>query len=569
MGASIKNTIFNFFYEIMFGILKVLAIIIDTIISIVRMLLGLDPLEGGTTPNLVLEALQQENVIWGFVIVCGISFVTVFIFALIRIIRSQLNDEKDDGGVSKHKAWKGILVTIFNVLIIPAFVIALTLGTTAIAQGIDIATGGGEGLNYGTEIFFSTIDEDMLDPLGEYYFIGEDGYQIWVIKSSFRDKILEENNGELPNYVLPDQLTQLTGMDAVKYYWSGNKFYTNTGQLSSESCNQSYSAFKDLINEGAYFQQFLLPLLGGCVMVFALAMSVIVIGQRLFYCVFLFIISPFIVSTRPLDDGARWRKWCEIFLSKLVGAFAIVICLNVFFLLSSWVAGLQFFPKDNVLANGIAKIVVYISGVIAATGASQLMAQLIGSDAGTQERDQAMNNFRSMMGGMSLAKGAIRGAGKTAGMAGKFLGGTKSTPLNSGGGTSTMGANTLASGANNALLGDSMASKIGNTLMGNNTAKDVAKATSTGIANSGIGRMAKGLGTLVGGIGMLPVRAGIGLKNKIQKAYAKKHPQSKIAEKVAKRERLANIKKNTTPTQRARIMKGVRKLGKNIKKDKK
>ena len=42
----IGDAIRNFFYEIIFGGLNILGVITDTVIQLMRMLLGLDPLSG-------------------------------------------------------------------------------------------------------------------------------------------------------------------------------------------------------------------------------------------------------------------------------------------------------------------------------------------------------------------------------------------------------------------------------------------------------------------------------------------------------------------------------------------
>lgn len=563
----IADAISNFFNKLMFGILKMLATIIDTIINIMRKLLGLDGASGGSS-NLLLDALTNEAVIGAFITIIALGFIAMFIFAIIRILRNFFNDEKDDGAVSKNKAVKEILHAVINMVALPAFCIALILAVTATAKVIDSATRNSFNSDYGTKILFSTVTEDNLNTEGKEWFTGADeNHKIFVIKATFKEDVLKNNNGELPSAVPAEYLEQVTGMDAVKYYWTGEDFYNEIGNKRPNNCNQSFSSFKKLVNDDYYFSNFLLPLLGGCIMVCSLGMSVVVVGQRLFYCVFLFIISPFIVSTRPMDDGARWKKWCEIFLSKLIGAFAIIICLNVFFLLSAELVKLQFFPAEKKLANSITKIIIYIAGVIAATGASQLVAQLIGADAGQSERDQTQNTFRSLATGGAVAGSLTRGAGKLAGGVGNFFGGKKQTPL-----SNALGAGAGSATASNAsaLAGESMASKIGNTLMGKNTAGEVAKAMGKGVANSRIGNVGKGIGTFVAGVGVGAYKMVAYVPKKvtggIQRAYAKKHPDSKTAEKLSNADRrsarMKNISSKTTPQQRERLFKVARNLNK-------
>ncbi len=498
IGDAIKN----FFNELIFDALNILGAITDTIIKLMRMLLGLDPLHGtDATSNLVENILGEERVIMTFLCVFALGIISAFAFAIIRIVRNGINDDKDDGAVSKNKAVKGAAMSIVNMLLIPVFAFTLVFAVTGIAKTLDNATSENNTLNYGTEIIFSIVDKNGLtqDGIAEYDKTSCD-------KCDF----------------------QGTGMTLVKHKWDAH--------------DRSYSYFTNLVNKDAYFGNFLLPLLGGCVMVFSLGMACIIAGQRLFICTFLFVVSPFIAAIRPMDDGARWRRWCEIFMSKLMGSFGIITALNIFFMLSGSLFSLQFFDDSMVLENGIAKLVIYISGVIAATGASQLVAQLIGSDAGTQERDQAMNNYRNVMAGMGVATGIVRNAGRLTRTAGNFFAGKKTTPLNAMEGATGLTASTLGGGtatptvATNMAGGgvSSMAATIGNVMLGRTSAGEVAKNAGHRIGNSRIGKVAKGAGILAAGTVALPARlAKKGIDAVKPKKYNPAMPETNLLDKKA------------------------------------
>ena len=564
------NAISNFFNGLIFGALKILAIIVDTIINVMRKLLGLDSIGWD---NILIQSLTNHNVINAVIIIIALAFVTMFIFAIIRIIKNYMNDEKDDGALTKSKVVKEILQSIVTIFILPAFCFTLILAVNSTAQVLDNATRNSYDTNYGTEILFSTVDKDSLVGIGKDIYNEKAEYKIYVINADFKDEVLKDNNQELPQTIDTKFLVQVKGLDAVKYYWTGSNYYNENGNLQLNECQQSYDEFTKIVDKDKYFSNFLLPLLGACIMVCTLGMAIVVVGQRIFYSVFLFVISPFIVSTRPVDDGARFKKWSEIFFSKVIGSYAIIICLNVFFMVSADLVAIEFF-KDNFLGNSITKIVIYISGVIAATGASQLVAQLIGADAGQAERDSAQNTFRSLAAGGALAKGIVRGAGKVASGVGNFFAGKKNTPLSNYNSASS-GVSSLKS--DNGLLGDSMASKIGNTLMGRNNVGSVAKAMGNTVANSGIGRFARGVGTLAAGVGVGAYKLATALPKKatrgIQRAYAKKNPNSKTAQKLAIADKRAmqmkRIKSHTTPQSRQKLFNVAKKLGKKVGKDNK
>ena len=494
----IGNAIANFFHEIMYNMLKGIAEICNTIISLMRMLLGMSAVKDGNNSNLMLSTVFSDAAFYAFLAVVAIAVITTFVFAIIRIIKNNVSDDKDDGAISKGKAWKEILRSALTISIIPIFVFTLIMAITGVGQALDKATSNSVVSDYGAEIVFSTVDRETLTEEGrKHYDAIAENYKIYILR-----------NGEAStsDVVSPADLMQITGMSAIKYLWSGADYYNETGTKQVNTYGKDYDKFCELVKIDDYMGNFFLPLLGGCVMVVSLGLAIIVVAQRLFYCAFLFIISPFIVSTRPLDDGARWKKWIEIFISKLIGAYGIIICLNVFFLLSGYLTSITYFSSG--LYNGIAKIVIYISGVIAAAGARQLIAQLIGADAGQAERDNMQNNFRNVALGGHLAGSLARGAGRMAGKAGDFFGGKKPSTLynslGSGGSGGGALASTLAADGSAApqrgLQGTSMAEKIGNTLMGKNSAGDVAKTVGRNIADSRVGRVGKGIGVFTAGV---------------------------------------------------------------------
>ena len=135
-----------------------------------------------------------------------------------------------------------------------------------------------------------------------------------------------------------------------------------------------------------------------------------------------------------------------------------------------------------------------------------------------------------------------------------------------------MGADGGKTTTDNSLVGDGMASKIGNTLMGKNTVKDVAKAGVSKAKNSRLANIGKGIGAFVGGLALAPIRLGVGMKNLGQRIYAKRHPNSKTAQKVAERntqnKRLKEIERNITPRQRENYYKIANQMKKTAKKNK-
>lgn len=466
---TLSDRIATFFHKMIFGMISTVSRIVDVLINFIRIILGLDPLTTNENISISLyDNLIAQNVMQAFGICVFAGFMISVVFALVRFIKSHIT-EREEEGVGVWKALRGLAVNVASYLVIPIFAVSIVLATGAVAKTVDNATrdGNAVGVSYSAEVIFSTVDYDMLEDKGKDWYKGINDCQIY-----------DKNN------------RQITGMTAVKlvysgwergsgiYHADGSEYnYSDTG-LSGES---PFEILTTLVDEDAYFDMFILPMLGSCVMLVALAMSSITIAQRLFSVVFLFILSPLPASFRPYDDGARFKKWAEIFIGKVLSGFGIVFALNVFFSLAPEFTKYEFFSGS--FANGCAKLIIYIAGVSFAMGANLLVSQFIGGDSLSAERDQTTQNFRAAMSGAHLAGAMTRSAGRMT----KFAFGHSGTRTGGGRALAAQGAASGAAGGRGEVsqaIGSRMEQK---PALGENTAMSSSSAAAQG---AGVGSAA-------------------------------------------------------------------------------
>ena len=126
-------------------------------------------------------------------------------------------------------------------------------------------------------------------------------------------------------------------------------------------------------------------------------------------------------------------------ISKVLGAYGIILSMNLFFIIIPQISAITFF--DNAFKNNIVKVLFLIGGAFAVTKANLVIAQLTGNQAGNNETQQL---FRNMQTGGHIVKATL-GAGAAA--AGAVVGGKrfvdtrKSTRSYSSGLKSAFGAN--------------------------------------------------------------------------------------------------------------------------------
>ncbi len=161
---------------------------------------------------------------------------------------------------------------------------------------------------------------------------------------------------------------------------------------------------------------FFVGIAGGLAILVMFVMSAVMFVQRIFDIILLYIVSPASVSTIPLDDGGRFRIWREMLVSKVLGAYGIILSMNIFFLIIPQVSKIAFF--GDTFKDGVIQLLFILGGAFSITKANMIIAQLTGTNAGMQEMQQMMSNVHS---GMHL----VRTAGHVAaGAAGMIIGGT-------------------------------------------------------------------------------------------------------------------------------------------------
>ena len=78
---------------------------------------------------------------------------------------------------------------------------------------------------------------------------------------------------------------------------------------------------------------YLPALIAGIALAIALVIAVLNLAKRVYEIVFTYFTMPISMSTLPLDDGARFKNWREMFVTKIVLAYGAVLAVNIFALL--------------------------------------------------------------------------------------------------------------------------------------------------------------------------------------------------------------------------------------------
>lgn len=355
--------LFGWVYELLYILQKSICYILDFIKEIFCKLAGIETVAiNGKQEDLLSHFLLSDGVCNAFLGVFLVSVILLFVFVIIAIIKSETAD-------SQHKKTKGQIIvkslqSFIIFLLIPFLLLAGIMLTNAVMCAINNSMAGA-----------------MLDGNANTYI----GGQILVTSGHDAFKGATESRTEIERMFITGQL-DYNNLSVVKQYY-------DLGDMN-----------------------FFVGIAGGLVILILFVMSAIMFVQRIFDIVLLYIISPASVSTIPLDDGGRFRIWREMLVSKILGAYGIILSMNLFFLIIPRVSQIEFF--SNSFKDGVVQLLFVLGGAFAITKANMVISQLTGSNAGAQETQQLLSNIHS---GIHMARTTGHVA---AGVAGMVIGGT-------------------------------------------------------------------------------------------------------------------------------------------------
>lgn len=359
----IGDWLFGWVYELFYILQKSICYILDFIREVFFKLAGIETVAiGGEQEELLTHFILSDGIRNAFFGVFLVGVILLFVFVLIAIVKSEAADPQ-------HKKTKGqILVKALQsfvvFLLIPFLLVAGIMLANVIMGAIH---GSMTGVMYDGNTT-SLIGGQILVTSGSEAYIGPAGMRE-QIERMFVTGQLDYNN-----------------LSVVKQYY-------DLGDIN-----------------------FFVGIAGGLVILIMFVMSAVMFVQRIFDIILLYIVSPASVATIPLDEGGRFRIWREMLVSKVLGAYGIILSMNIFFLIIPQVSTISFF--GDTFKDGIIQLLFILGGAFSITKANMIIAQLTGTNAGMQEMQQMMSNVHS---GMHM----VRSAGHlAAGAAGMIIGGT-------------------------------------------------------------------------------------------------------------------------------------------------
>ncbi|MCR4764451.1 MAG: hypothetical protein K5696_13070 [Lachnospiraceae bacterium] len=193
------------------------------------------------------------------------------------------------------------------------------------------------------------------------------------------------------------------------YYTAGQHFQDN---------------FDDLVNDfDVAMVNYLLGLAFVILMLLVLLVLILQCIIRIFAILVLYVVSPYFVAMIPLDDGAKFKRWREMFVAFSISTFGPIITMRFYLSLVPFVVidnGFTFSSTTpvNPLSEIIIQIIFIVGGAYAVWKSQNMLVSLVDPEAGsTLMKSMMLMNMamNRLTGGASqmVAKGlgSIKGEG--------------------------------------------------------------------------------------------------------------------------------------------------------------
>ncbi len=235
------------------------------------------------------------------------------------------------------------------------------------------------------------------------------------------------------SYGLPKSLGcilfAITSLDAAKGGSAMNLSNAGSGVelLTSGKRGEFYVgdlSYMDIIEVNKYFDLSKFDYLVGITMGIFLAVIMIVCCitfiRRIFEVLTLYLVSPLFVSTMPLDDGEKFKKWREMFIAKVFGGYGSLMTMRLYLMLCPVIVGnsIQWGSgKTSADATYFIKLIFLVGGAWSMLKIGPMITSLFNAQAGQPE--QALTDTVGGMAGELLLKTAGTAVGAVGSVIGK------------------------------------------------------------------------------------------------------------------------------------------------------
>ena len=368
----VMSVIWSMWSEWLLALLTVLCALVDFMEGIFNVFAGISPVEvEGRTAYLLDAFFQMKEVVTAFTYITVMAVGISFLFTIYKTAKSISDMALEDKNPVSKVLTDGMKAAV-TFMLIPFLCIVLlqisSLVTSQVVNAFDTAQGGSSTM--GTIVFLSAgLDADKAT-------------------TSPRNPV----SGEMEDY-LAGRTPSFTD-DVRNPYLKGDKDYRSLVTVKKDFYPSNFNFIEGFVS--------------AVLLLFILAGAAVIFIRRLFELLLLYLVSPLFVSTIPLDDGATFARWRELFVAKFFSGFGVIFSMRYYLLLVPSIAGnrlcLYSMKLPNaVMINSVLKMFMIIGGAWAVYKSQSLIMQILNQEAAAMEQQSGALMSGIIMGTVSTA----------------------------------------------------------------------------------------------------------------------------------------------------------------------
>lgn len=388
----VTSIIWNLWSEYLIGIFSALCAMIDFVEGVFNIFSGVSPVLVSEQKMTLLQALfEMKGISTAFVYITVMAVAICFIFTIYKTAKSISDMALEDKNPISKVLGDGMKASVTFMLIPFLCVFMLQLSSVITNQAVTVfnSVQGTQG-SVGTVVFLTA---------------GMDADKSTTEAKDLGTGVIKMKDGRNPSF-----------SDSIRNpYMVGTKDYRNLAQVRKDFHVANFD--------------YIVGFVSGILLLLVMAGAVLIFVRRIFELLVLYLVSPFFVSTIPLDDGAMFAKWRELFIAKFFSGFGTIFSMKYYMMLVPMLTSSKLCLYDTSLPhasviNSVLRIFLIVGGAWAVYKSQSLILEILSPEAGMAEKQTAAM-LTAMLTGMivgGVSTAATIATGGAAGAAGAAMG---------------------------------------------------------------------------------------------------------------------------------------------------
>lgn len=416
--------------SLLYGIQMGFFFLIDMIQAVFRKIAGLDVYwyreSSNTYTNVegdIVETFIKSDTVWNiFIAVCVAAIILLFVTTIIAILKTELN-EKDN---SKTPVIKNALKAVAYFVMVPVVCVFGIALANIFLRSFDSATAYKGATSISGQVFASASfnanrvrsehlagDSDLSDIKERLKPLNTD--------PKIRDSSSRAEIADALDYAF---VHDLSCKDVEYYFGDMDDYMAGYAYILGGKKHYHKTSFDKYTMELVYYYydmmnyNYLIGYFASYTIIMLLLNLMIGVIQRIFDLTILFIVSPAFIATMPLDEGQRFKKWKDTFISKTLGLYGPIIGINLAFTILTLVQRIYIFDPSggglNGLFNSLMQCIFVIVAILCVKDFGKLLNTIIGGDDITNNKAADVSKIAQKAAAVGTRAAALGAKGVTA-----------------------------------------------------------------------------------------------------------------------------------------------------------